>query len=43
VVLAQVTKVERLLGRNGARALSKIISLFLAVIGVRLIRQGFGE
>lgn len=43
VVLAQVTKVERLLGRNGARALSKIISLFLAAIGVRLIRQGFGE
>ena len=41
-VLANVTRVERLLGRTGARALSKIISLLLAAIGVHLIRQGIG-
>lgn len=41
LVLAHVTTVERLLGRAGMRALSKIISLFLAAIGVRLIRQGW--
>jgi len=43
VVLAHVSRVERLLGRTGARALSKIVSLFMAAIGVRLIRQGLGS
>ena len=41
-VLDNVTRVERLLGRTGARALSKIISLLLAAIGVHLVRQGVG-
>ena len=41
-VLGNVARVERLLGRTGARALSKIISLLLAAIGVHLIRQGIG-
>jgi multiple antibiotic resistance protein len=40
LVLAHVTRVERLLGPTGARALSKTISLLLAAIGVHLIRQG---
>ncbi len=40
VVLAQAVRVERLLGRTGARALSKIVSLLLAAIGVQLVRQG---
>jgi multiple antibiotic resistance protein len=40
VVLARIAVVEGLLGRTGARALSKIISLLLAAIGVRLVRQG---
>jgi len=42
LVLAHVTRVERLLGRTGARAVSKIVSLLLAAIGVHLIRQGLG-
>jgi multiple antibiotic resistance protein len=41
LVLARVQAIERLLGRSGARALSKIISLLLAAIGVRIVRQGF--
>src|SRR4029077_7573012 len=40
LVLARVAAVEGLLGHTGARALSKIISLLLAAIGVRLVRQG---
>jgi len=43
IVLAHVSRVERLLGQTGARALSKIVSLFMAAIGVRLIRQGLGS
>jgi multiple antibiotic resistance protein len=39
-VLAQVTVVERLIGRSGARAVSKVVSLLLAAIAVRYIRQG---
>jgi multiple antibiotic resistance protein len=42
VLLAKVAAVEGLLGRTGARALSKIISLLLAAIGVRLVRRGLG-
>jgi multiple antibiotic resistance protein len=40
LVLANVRRVELVLGRTGARALSKIISLLLAAIGVHLIRTG---
>lgn len=40
LVLARVQAIERLLGRSGSRALSKIMSLLLAAIGVRIIRQG---
>jgi multiple antibiotic resistance protein len=43
LLLAKVAAVEGLLGRTGARALSKIISLLLAAIGVRLVRQGLGR
>jgi multiple antibiotic resistance protein len=32
--------ITRLLGRNGLRALSKVASLVLAAIAVKLIRQG---
>lgn len=39
-LLANVVRLERVLGRTGARALSKIISLLLAAIGVHLIREG---
>jgi len=39
-ILARVTTVEWLLGRSGARALSKVVSLLLAAIGVHFIRQG---
>ena len=40
LVLANATRVERLLGATGARAISKIVSLLLAAIGVHWIRQG---
>ncbi len=40
LALAYVDAFERLLGRTGARALSKIVSLLLAAIGVRLVRVG---
>jgi multiple antibiotic resistance protein len=40
VALANVERLERFIGRTGARALSKIISLLLAAIGVHLIRAG---
>jgi multiple antibiotic resistance protein len=33
--------VTRLLGRNGLRAASKVISLLLAAIAIKLIREGF--
>lgn len=42
VVLANARSVERLVGRTGARAMSKIVSLLLAAIGVHWIRQGLG-
>jgi len=43
LVLAYVTALSSVLGRTGARALSKIISLLLAAIGVHLVRQGIGR
>jgi multiple antibiotic resistance protein len=39
-VLANARAVERLVGQTGARAMSKIVSLLLAAIGVHWIRQG---
>jgi multiple antibiotic resistance protein len=42
LVLANAGVVERLVGRTGARAMSKIVSLLLAAIGVHWIRQGLG-
>jgi multiple antibiotic resistance protein len=42
VVLANARVVERLIGTTGARAMSKIVSLLLAAIGVHWIRQGLG-
>ncbi len=42
-VLARVATVEWLLGRSGARALSKVVSLLLAAIGVHFIRQGLAS
>jgi multiple antibiotic resistance protein len=39
-LLANVVRVERIIGRTGSRAVSKIISLLLAAIGVHLIREG---
>jgi small neutral amino acid transporter SnatA (MarC family) len=32
--------ITRLLGRNGLRATSKVVSLLLAAIAVRLVREG---
>jgi multiple antibiotic resistance protein len=43
LVLARVTAVERVLGSTGARAFSKIVSLLLAAIGVRFVRQGLAS
>ena len=40
LVLANARGVERLVGHTGARAMSKIVSLLLAAIGVHWIRQG---
>lgn len=42
LVLAHAGSIERLLGRTGARAFSKIVSLLLAAIAVHWIRQGLG-
>jgi multiple antibiotic resistance protein len=39
-VLANAARLERFLGRTGARGVSKIVSLLLAAIGVHLVRQG---
>jgi multiple antibiotic resistance protein len=41
-VLANANRLERLVGRTGARAFSKVVSLLLAAIGVHLVRQGLG-
>jgi len=40
LVLTHAARVERLLGRTGARAISKTVSLLLVAIGVHWIRQG---
>jgi multiple antibiotic resistance protein len=42
-VLSRVSAVERLIGRSGARAVSKVVSLLLAAIAVRYIRQGLAR
>lgn len=48
VVLAAIAfswaaNIEKLLGRNGVRALSKIASLFIAAIAVMMVRKGIFE
>jgi multiple antibiotic resistance protein len=42
-LLANVARIERIIGGTGARALSKIVSLLLAGIGVHLIRHGLAR
>ncbi|MFC2050015.1 MarC family protein, partial [Chloroflexota bacterium] len=40
LLLAQANRVVAFLGRGGVRATSKIISIFLAAIAIKMIRQG---
>ncbi len=40
LLFAQANRVVAFLGRGGVRATSKIISLFLAAIAIKMIRQG---
>jgi multiple antibiotic resistance protein len=40
LLLAQANRVVAFLGQGGVRATSKIISLFLAAIAIKMIRQG---
>jgi multiple antibiotic resistance protein len=40
LLFAQANRVVRFLGQGGVRATSKIISLFLAAIAIKMIRQG---
>jgi len=42
VALCQADRVERLLGRQGLRGVSKLVALLLAAIAVSLIRRGWG-
>jgi multiple antibiotic resistance protein len=42
VILGHVVEIASTLGGTGARAVSKIVSLLLAAIGVHLVRQGLG-
>lgn len=42
LVLAHAPRILRVLGRTGARGISKVVSLLLAAIGVHWIRQGLG-
>jgi len=40
VLFTQASRVMRFLGQGGVRATSKIVSLFLAAIAIKMIRQG---
>ena len=40
LLLAQANRVVAFLGQGGVRATSKIVSLFLAAIAIKMIRQG---
>ena len=40
LLLAQANRVVAFLGQGGVRAISKIVSLFLAAIAIKMIRQG---
>jgi multiple antibiotic resistance protein len=42
LVLESAPRILRVLGRTGARGISKIVSLLLAAIGVHWVRQGLG-
>ena len=39
LALAQADRLERLIGRTGMRAVSKIVSLLLAAIAVAMVRR----
>ncbi len=43
LIFAQANKIVAFLGQGGVRAASKIASLFLAAIAIKMIRQGFLE
>jgi multiple antibiotic resistance protein len=43
LVLAHAQAIERVVGSTGARAVSKLVGLLLAAIGVQFIRQGLNE
>jgi multiple antibiotic resistance protein len=43
LVLAHAQAIERVVGSTGARAVSKLVGLLLAAIGVQFIRQGLDE
>jgi multiple antibiotic resistance protein len=40
VLFTQASRVMRFLGQGGVRATSKVVSLFLAAIAIKMIRQG---
>ncbi|MBM3182609.1 MAG: MarC family protein [Chloroflexi bacterium] len=40
VLLAQANRVVAFLGQGGVRATSKVVSLFLAAIAIKMVRQG---
>jgi multiple antibiotic resistance protein len=40
LLLAQANRVVAFLGQGGVRAMSKVVSLFLAAIAIKMIRQG---
>ncbi len=43
IAFSWAANIEKLLGRNGVRALSKIASLFIAAIAVMMVRKGIFE
>ena len=40
VLLAQANRVVGFLGQGGVRATSKVVSLFLAAIAIKMVREG---
>lgn len=43
LIFTQATRIIRLIGINGSRALAKVVSLLLAAIAVNMIRSGITE
>lgn len=43
LIFAQATKIVAFLGQGGVKAMSKVASLFLAAIAIKMIRQGVLE